>query len=66
MDFVQAREMVHVRYELRQLLAQNRRGEARPLLARLRALAAADADERSTLEPEIARWECSLDAGPND
>jgi hypothetical protein len=62
MDFVQTREMIRVRYELRQLLAQNRRDEAQPLLERLRALAAADAEERVALEPEIARWECSLGA----
>jgi hypothetical protein len=60
MDFVQARELVHVRYELRSLLAQNRREEAAPLLARLRALAASDEDERPSLEPEIARWECGF------
>ena len=60
MDFIQAREMVRVRYELRELLAQNRRDEARPLLERLRALAEADEEERATLVPEIARWECSL------
>jgi hypothetical protein len=30
------------------------------LLERLRALAAADVEERAALEPEIARWECSL------
>ncbi|HVU51130.1 MAG TPA: hypothetical protein VHL80_10615 [Polyangia bacterium] len=60
MDFVQVRELVRVRYELRTLLAQNRREEARPLLERLRAFAAADEEERAVLEPEIARWECSL------
>jgi hypothetical protein len=58
MDFVQTRELVRVRYELRTLLAQNRREEALPYLERLRALAAADDDERGALEPEIARWEC--------
>ena len=58
MDFVQVRELVRVRYELRTLLAQNRREEALPYLERLRALAAADDDERGALEPEIARWEC--------
>jgi hypothetical protein len=58
MDFVQVRELIRVRYELRRLLAENRRDEARPLLERLRALAAADEEERAALEPEIARWEC--------
>ena len=45
MDFVQVRELIRVRYELRTLLAQNRREEARPFLERLRALVAADADD---------------------
>jgi hypothetical protein len=52
--------MVRVRYELRTLLAQNRRKEALPYLQRLRELAALDEDERRSLEPEIARWECRL------
>jgi hypothetical protein len=60
MDFVQAREMIRVRHELRALLAQNRREEAQPLLEKLRALAAADEEERAALEPEIARWECGF------
>jgi hypothetical protein len=60
MDFVQAREMIRVRHELRELLAQNRREEARPLLEKLRALATADEGERGALEPEIARWECGF------
>jgi hypothetical protein len=60
MDFVNARELIRVRYELRSLLAEDRREDARPWLERLRALAASDEDERSALEPEIARWECRL------
>jgi len=60
MDFVQARELIRVRYELRTLLAQNRREEALPFLERLRALAASDEEESSALEPEIARWECGF------
>jgi hypothetical protein len=60
MDFVQVRELIRLRYELRTLLAENRRDEALPFLERLRALAAADEEERHALEPEIARWECSV------
>jgi hypothetical protein len=60
MDFVQARELIRVRYELRTLLAQNRRAEALPFLEKLRTLAAADVEERDALEPEIARWECGF------
>jgi hypothetical protein len=62
MDFVQMRELVRVRYELRTLLAQDRREEALPYLERLRALAEADEEERGALEPEIARWECRCSA----
>jgi hypothetical protein len=58
MDFVQVRELIRVRYELRTLLAENRREDALPFLEKLRALAAADEEERGALEPEIARWEC--------
>jgi hypothetical protein len=60
MDFVEAREMVHLRYELRRLLAERRYKEAHPLLTRLKYLAAAHAEERPHLEPEIARWESSF------
>jgi hypothetical protein len=63
MDFVQARELIRVRYELRTLLAQNRREEALPFLERLRALAASDEEESLALEPEIARWECGSASG---
>jgi hypothetical protein len=58
MDFIQAREMVHLRYELRRLLAEQRLEEAR--LLRLRVLAEAHEEERPVLMPEIARWECSF------
>jgi hypothetical protein len=64
MDFVQMRELVRVRYELRTLLAQDRRQEALPYLDKLRALAATDEQERATLEPEIARWECRCGRSP--
>ncbi|HXI56362.1 MAG TPA: hypothetical protein VNO55_09900 [Polyangia bacterium] len=60
MDFIQAREMVHLRYELRRLLAEQRLDEAQPLLTRLRVLAEAHEEERQVLMPEIARWECSF------
>ena len=39
MEFVWERELVHLRYELRGLLADGRREEAAPLLERLRQLA---------------------------
>jgi hypothetical protein len=56
MDFARERELVHLRYELRRLLADHRRDEAPPLLARLREIAQADAQEAPQLRPEIDRW----------
>jgi hypothetical protein len=61
MEFARERELVHLRYELRRLLADRRRDEAAPLLDRLRAIAAADAREAgetssAALGPEIDRW----------
>jgi hypothetical protein len=60
MDFAQTREMIRLRYELRQLLADRRSDEARELLTRLAELAQADADEATAIRPEIARWETSF------
>jgi hypothetical protein len=56
MEFVQERELVHLRYELRQLLAERRAEEARPLLERLRCIAEGEAREAAHLHPEILRW----------
>ena len=43
MEFARERELVHLRYELRRLLADRRGDEAAPLLARLREMAADEA-----------------------
>lgn len=64
MDFMQAREMIRLRYQLRQLLSERRHQEARPLLERFRLLATAHEEERPLLESEIARWECHFDPPP--
>jgi len=57
MEFVKERELVHLRYELRRLLAERRSDEARPLLERLRRIAEEDeAREADILGPEILRW----------
>ena len=56
MEFVRERELVHLRYELRQLLAERRTEEARPLLERLRRIAEDEAREVGHLNPEIMRW----------
>jgi hypothetical protein len=61
MDFTDARQMVHLRYELRRLLVERRPDEARAVLARLEALVAADAEEAGALRPELARWRTSLE-----
>jgi hypothetical protein len=58
MEFARERELVHLRYELRRLLADGRRDEAPPLLEQLRRIAA-EADyepERPGLRWEIDRW----------
>jgi hypothetical protein len=60
MDFARERELVHLRYELRQLMADGRRQDAPPLLARLRQIAEADAFESASLRPEIERWASSF------
>ncbi|HEY4187822.1 MAG TPA: hypothetical protein VGP07_22290 [Polyangia bacterium] len=56
MEFVRERELVHLRYELRRLLAERRGEEAKPLLERLRRIAEDEAREAVTLQPEILRW----------
>jgi hypothetical protein len=57
MEFARERELVHLRYELRRLIADRRRDEASPLLDRLRQIAADDAAaDEPTLRPEIERW----------
>jgi len=56
MEFVKERELVHLRYELRRLLAERRSDEARPLLERLRRIAEDEAREADFLRPEILRW----------
>lgn len=56
MEFARERELVHLRYELRRLLADRRSDEAAPLLARLRAIAVDEVREALALGPEIDRW----------
>jgi len=60
MDFAQARDMIRLRHDLRRLLAEGRRAEARPLLDRLRQLAERDTSESADLRPELTRWEVQL------
>ncbi len=60
MDFARERELVHLRYELRRLMADGRRDEAAPLLERLRQIAADETWELSALRPEIERWASSF------
>jgi len=60
LEFARERELVHLRYELRRLIADRRRDEALPILQRLREIAAADAEEVPALPPEIERWASSF------
>jgi hypothetical protein len=48
LEFAWERELVHLRYELRGLLAEGRREEAAPLLERLRQLAQKSVGAAST------------------
>jgi hypothetical protein len=61
MDFAHERELVRLRHELRRLVVERRTDEARDVLARLEALAIQDAEEASTIRPEVARWLTSLE-----
>jgi hypothetical protein len=64
MEFARERELVHLRYELRRLLADRRPAEAAPLLERLRQLAAYEAYEAAgELRPEIDRWASGFGIG---
>ena len=66
MDYVAARELVRLRYELRRLVAERppeADAAARLILARIEELVAADAEEAAAIAPEIARWQVSLSAG---
>ena len=63
MEFARERELIHLRYELRRLLADRRRSEAALLLDRLRQIAEEAAREEAEagssvvgLRPEIERW----------
>jgi hypothetical protein len=61
MDFTDARQLIHLRHELRRLLVERRTVEAQAVLARLEALVASDAEEAGALRPELARWRTSLE-----
>ena len=66
MDYVAARELVRLRYELRRLVVDRPAGAdaaARTILARIEALVAADAEEAAVVAPELARWTVSLAPG---
>ena len=66
MDYVAARELVRLRYELRRLVVERPAGAdaaARTILARIETLVSADAEEAAAVGPEIARWQISLGAG---
>ena len=60
MEFQRERELVHLRYELRRLLADGQREAAAPLLRRLREIAVEEAGAAIGLHPEIERWASSF------
>jgi len=63
MEFARERELIHLRYELRRLLAERPPSadlEARTLIARIEELVAADTEEAAVVVPELARWAVSL------
>jgi hypothetical protein len=60
MDFAQARELIRLRHELRRLLADKRRDEARVVIDQLRTLVAASEEEAAAMAPELERWACSF------
>jgi hypothetical protein len=67
MDYVQMRELVRIRHELRRLLAERPAGadaRARALIARIETLVASDTEEAALLRPELARWQVSLVLAP--
>jgi hypothetical protein len=67
MDYVQTRELVRIRHELRRLLAERPAGAdaaARALIARIETLVASDAEEAARVRPELARWQVSLVIAP--
>ena len=63
MNYVETRELIRLRYDLRRLLAENPPGadaEARRLITRIEQLVAADTEEAAVVVPELARWAVSL------
>jgi hypothetical protein len=67
MSYVETRELVRLRYDLRRLLAERPPGadaDARRLIARIEQLVAADTDEAAVVVPELARWAISLSLSP--
>ncbi|HEY5453614.1 MAG TPA: hypothetical protein VIQ54_32900 [Polyangia bacterium] len=63
MSYVEMRELVRLRYDLRRLLAERPPGaeaDARKLIARIEELVAADTEEKAVVVPELARWAVSL------
>jgi hypothetical protein len=63
MSWKDARELVHIRFELRRLVAFGDRETAATLLERMEALAGLDPTEHASFAPEIARWRFSFGLG---
>jgi hypothetical protein len=59
MEYIEQRELVRIRHELRSLaMTRVDRDVAVSLLDRMRHLAARDAVEEAAVRPEVQRWQC--------
>jgi hypothetical protein len=58
MEYMELREMVRIRHQLRSLaMTGEDRDTAASLLDRMRRLAARDAAEDAAVQPEVQRWQ---------
>jgi hypothetical protein len=56
MDYRELKELVRIRYELRDLAGQRDQGRAASLLDRMFTLAARDPAESAAVQTEMLRW----------
>jgi hypothetical protein len=57
MEYRDVRELVRIRYELRNLAARGAKEVAAPLLERMCSLASRDAAESAAVQTEVQRWQ---------
>jgi hypothetical protein len=56
MEYVEVKELVRIRFELRRLAVGGENGAVATLLERMGELAARDSRELAAVRPEIERW----------